>query len=82
MEYGQNISLFKSEGSGLIWDGTGGPMPDGAAQKLSLWPGRTFTKPQIIIGAEEASGLGIPHHTLLLFNLKHINTHIHEFKYP
>lgn len=69
MEYGQNISLFESEGIGLIWDGTGGPKPDGAAQKLSLWPRRMFTKPQIIIGAEEASGSGIPHHTLLLFIL-------------
>lgn len=74
MEYGQNISLFESEGSGHIWDGTGGPKPDGADQKLSLWPRRTFSKPQIIIGAEKAS---VPRHTLLLFNVKFIDTHIH-----
>lgn len=80
MEYGQNISLFESEGSGLIWDGTGRPKPDGADQKLSLWPRRTFTKPQIIIGAAEASGPGVPHHTpLLLFDA---HTHTRETQTP
>ncbi len=60
MEYGQTISLFESEGSGLIWDGTGGAVARRSCSEALFVAQAYVHQTQIIIGAEEASGPGIP----------------------